>query len=83
MNLVLVWMIFEHMNSGLHGSLHRRGEYNLPIDGVDDLVVRLTLFDATSMELWVNEIFACFDSPVLRRGSSKVSLGNQSLVVEL
>ena len=82
-NLILVWMILIHVNGGLHSSLHWRREHNLPVHGIDNLVVRLTLFDTTCMEFRVDKIFTCFDSFKLRRTWSKVSFRYECFIIEL
>ena len=61
-DLILVWMILKHMDRGLHGSLHWRSKYDFPVHTIDNLIMRLTLLDTNSMQLWISKVLAIHDS---------------------
>jgi hypothetical protein len=45
-NFVLIRMILKHFNRCHHGTLHWRGEHNLPVNAVGGVLVVLGLADA-------------------------------------
>ena len=66
-DVILVWMIFEHMHCCHHGPLHWRGEHYFPVNIVDLVLMGFTLHNADRVEFRINQRWILLNCSEFRR----------------
>ena len=80
--IVLIWVVFEHVDRCHHSSLHGRRKDDLEVDRVDGGLAILALFNANWVKLGILTILISLDCTKLLGIFSEISFGNQGAIIE-